>query len=305
MWRKVLQICKDVKKTKWFFVLYLSICVNVFLFSNSIEMPEMPLMPSMPSVNFDGSFYKPTLPGIGSRSGVNKKDKSDSSDNSTVISSGEDVDSFLSNMLNDDSTLTANDISSLYDSGLFSDLGSLSSVLMPSNNYVTTTKTNTLLQNILNQLNELKKEKNTASPEQQQSFSDNKKDSENFDVRNPSILRFKINSYDIRDSLVEVFLSAPEPDGSFLLTADRNYLADGKTRSETFYLLFKNRKTAVSPDSYVVIPSLVQNYNNENSFIYRLCQINDLTAEKIGNLVVMKYSNNKFSVDLLIDLDQK
>ena len=303
IYKSVEMIKKVLKKSV---VLFSVFSIGSFGFCQGVSMPSMPEMPSMPSISFDGSFYKPTLPENMMGDLKMQENKSGKVENETVIKSGDDIGDLYTALQTNNSTLTANDISDLYTSGLFTDLGSLGTnpLGLNNSNYITTTKTNILLQEVLNELNELKQVQKNASPEERNDFNDNLKDSENFKQKNPSILRFKINDYDIRDSLVDVFLSRPEEDGSFLMTGDRKYVANGKSRTETFYLLFKNEKTAGASTGYKVYPSISQDYKNTNSFVYKLCQIDDLGAEKIGNLVVLKYEGFNFKADLLIDLDQ-
>lgn len=273
------------------------------LFSIGIEMPSMPSMPKMPSISADGEFYRPEIPSSMMKQNNNKKEIKNENTENQVQSAKQSEDLFTS-LLTNDSTLTANDISSLYSSGLFEDLTSLGGIV-PETNYLTTTSTNVLLQQILNQLNELKTKQKNAAPEKIIEAADSQKDSANFKQRNPAILRFRINDFDIKGSLVEVFLSKPDKDGSFLLTGDRKYTADQRTRSETFYFLFKPEKTVGSSVTYKVIPSVVQDYLNVNSFVYKLAQISDLVAEKTGNLVVLRYSGKDITADLLVDLDEQ
>ena len=200
--------------------------------------------------------------------------------------------------------LTANDISSLYDSGLFSNLSSLGSTGNLAN-YSTSTSTNVLLQQVLNSLNDLKQQQQSASAKERNELNAVKTDAENFKKREPSILRFKINGYNIADSLTKVFFSETEPDGSFLLSADRRYFVNQQTRTETFYMLFKTVSSKGSSITYKVQPSIVQDSKNENSYIYRLSNVKNLTAEKTGNLVVLHFSSDPLNADLLLDIDNK
>jgi hypothetical protein len=157
----------------------------------------------------------------------------------------------------------------------------------------------------LNGLNDLKKQQQTASAKEKNELNAVKADSENFKHREPSILRFKINGYDIADSLTKVFFSDTEPDGSFLLTGDRRYFVNQQVRTETFYMLFKTVSSNGSSLTYRVQPSIVQDYKNENSYVYKLANVKNLTAEKTGNLVVMHFTGDSVSADLLLDIDSK
>lgn len=281
---------------------------NACLFGQSIEMPAMPeapAMPSMPSVSGSGSFYTPTFP---SSSGTSKSAsaKTDSSTKSseTVLSDGTTTSDVLSSLLGvNTSTLTASDISSLYDSGLFSRLSGLDSTSSLSS-YSTSATTNVLLQQVLNSLNDLKSKQNNASAAEKQVLENTQTDSETFKQREPTILRFKINGYNIADSLTKVFFSEPEADGSFLLTADRKYYSNQKLMTETFYMLFKTVSSTGSSVFYKVQPAIVQDNKNENSFVYKLMNKHNLTAEKTGNLVVM-HVNDDLTADMLLDIDKR
>ena len=50
---------------------------------------------------------------------------------------------------------------------------------------------------------------------------------------------------------------------------------------------------------------IVQDSKNENSYIYKLSNVKNLTAEKTGNLVVMHFSSDPLNADLLLDIDNK
>lgn len=298
MWRKVLQIFKCIGAAGIFLV-------NAALLSaQTIEMPAMPNMPSMPTISSSGSFYTPSIPYQGNSGNKTTSTKTDSSKSETVITDANNPLSLYSALLNDTSTLTASDISSLYDSGLFTDLSSLSGATSLSN-YATTSTTNILLQQVLNNLNELKAEQKKATPEEKNELENVQTDSKTFKTREPSILRFRINGYNIADSLTTVFFSDAEPDGTFLLTADRRYFANQQTLTETFYMLFRATSSAGSTIQYKVQPSIVQSVKNENSYVYKLSEIKNLTAEKTGNLVVLHYNDDKFTADMLLDIDRK
>lgn len=293
--------------------LLLVFSVTLPLFAESIEMPEMPSMPSvsdMPEVSIpilDNDFYKPTMPANPGKSKKADADNtSDTSLNETVLTDATTSDDLLTTLLTNSSTLTAKDISTLYDSGLFTDVTSLGSTTLGSSLLDTSSSsaaTNVLLQQVLNSLNDMKAEQKKNTVAQKEALNDAQTDLQTFKKREPSILRFKINGYNIADSLTTVFFSEPDSDGTFLLTADRKYYADRKNRTETFYLLFKAVKNSGSSVSYEVQPSIVQDYKNENSFIYRLSKQTKLKAEKTGNLVVL-HQEGELNVDLLVNIDK-
>ena len=298
-----------------FFVFLGSFCFAQNDFSG-MEMPEMPQMPEisgmpqMPSIG--GGFYKPEIPNVKNQ---NKKIKKEitSGETEAVLSENKNTNDFVSSLLSSNSNLTAQDISSLYDYGLFDDISSLTGLTGESSSVNsllglgtgTTDSTNILLQQILTSLEELKKENKKSSEAEKESQNDLQEDSQIFKSRNPHILRFKINGYNIMDSISTVFISKPETDGSFLLTADRIYYVNQKQRKETFYILFKAVKSNGSSTTFQVEPEIAQDFKNENSFIYKLAKKSDLVAKKTGNLVVINTcsSSNDMQIDLLIDID--
>ena len=280
------------------------LCCGLYAQSqNTVEMPEMPQMPSMPTLG--GGFYTPSFPTRPNSSG-NKKDTAEASKekSESVLTEALTPESILSSALIKGNTLTANDISSLYDSGLFTNISSLSTSDSLAN-YSTSTSTNVLLQQVLNSLNDLKKQQQSASAKEKNELNATKADAETFKKREPSILRFKINGYNISDSLTKVFFSDTEADGSFLLTGDRKYFVGQQVRTETFYMLFKTVSSNGSTLTYKVQPSIVQDHKNDNSYVYKLAAVKNLTAEKTGNLVVMHFTGDSLSVDLLLDIDSK
>lgn len=280
----------------------LLLCSGLFtaVFAQSIEMPEMPSMPTV-----GGGFYTPSFPSRPNKPKPAATDSDSSKDkNESVLTEAITPGSVLTSALSKGNTLTATDISSLYDSGLFSNISSLGAVDSLSN-YSTSTSTNVLLQQVLNSLNELKKEQQGASAKEKNELNAVKTDSETFKKREPSILRFKINGYNIADSLTKVFFSDTEADGSFLLTGDRKYFVGQQVRTETFYMLFKTVSSNGSSLTYRVQPSIVQDYKNENSYVYRLAAVKNLTAEKTGNLVVIHFTGDSVNADVLLDIDSK
>lgn len=303
-----MQVCKTKKAIKFFILL---ICCFMYgtavVFAQettSLDMPEMPDMPTMPKVG--DSFYRPSFPTRPNASSSKKSSALETANekNEAVLTEALTPDSLLTSVLTSGNTLTAYDISSLYDSGLFSNISSLGT-LDSLTNYTTSTSTNVLLQQVLNSLNELKKQQQSASAKEKNELNAVKTDAENFKKREPSILRFKINGYNIADSLTKVFFSDTEADGTFLLTGDRHYFVGQQARTETFYMLFKTVSSNGSSVTYKVQPSIVQDSRNENSYVYKLSSVKNLTAEKTGNLVVMHFSGDSLNADLLLDIDSK
>lgn len=277
--------------------------------ASQIQMPSMPevTMPSMPTLNSE--FYRPQMPSYKNQA-QNKKQNNQNNQtqkntqanvqnqnavpNATNQSNQNMIQSLLGTQF---SSLSAMDISSLYDSGLFTDLSSL-------NNSNQNANTNLILQQILTSLEELKQQQNTLPSSEKNVAINAQKDSQNFKERTPSILRFKINGYVLLDSLKTVFFSKMEPDGSFLLTCDRVYYLNQQERKETIYLLFKAVKQNGSTTTYAVVPTLMQDKENVNSFLYKMCLNTDIVAQKTGNLVAIHLNKENFSMDMLLDVDK-
>ena len=286
-----MQVCKLI-----FGLAGLVLCSTVY--AQSISNPEMPAMPAMPGMpSLETPFYTPSFP---SNSVVPKKksnkNETTETEKQSVITNNDNTDDIVSTLMNNSSILSASDITSLYDSGMFNNLSSLSGTTAASS-------TNVLLQQVLTSLEELKTQQKNASPVQRQQLENAQEDSQNFKQREPQILRFRINGYDIKDSLTTVFFSEPEADGTFLLTGDRRYFTNQKSRTETFYLMFKAVKSNGSVTTFDVQPSIVQDALNENSFVYKFSKIENLKAEKTGNLVVL-HADDGLKVDLLLDIDK-
>lgn len=291
-----MQICKTSILIGCLFVL-----ASGALYSQAMpSMPEMPVVtsPSMPSMPSVGSpYYKPQMPGYNNSSSTTSQSSSTStqSTSSSTTSSAKTAQT-LSTLTTASLTdsLSASDVSTLYNSGLFDNLSSILGTGVSSSD----SSTNLLLQEILVSLNELKQQ-NTSVIQSSQTQTQNA----SFKEREPSILRFKVNGNSIVDSFKTVFFSESEADGTFLLTADRVYYVNQKAQKETIYLLFKTKRSNGSTTIFTVVPTLIQDTKNENSFLYRMCEQTDIEAQKTGNLVAVHLSRDQFSLDILLDLD--
>lgn len=293
------------------FVLFFAVCFP--LYAQSISMPEMPSMVEMPSVSMpstDGTFYTPSVPSFYNgktnplnRTSTNNNTKAESgegeSKTTSTASSGSSGSAastnlnLLTSILYGDDYLTASDLNSLSTSGSLSSLTALTGLSALSTTGTTSGTSNVILTEILNSINELKEgQKKLESSKVSSSTAQNVS----------KVLRFRINGYDLLSGLQEVYFSTPESDGSFLLTADRTYQADRRTRTETLYLLFRFAGNSGTARTYKVEATVMQDYENENSLVYKLCQGGTLSAVKTGNLVVMNGTQNGVSCDILLDI---
>ena len=114
-----------------------------------------------------------------------------------------------------------------------------------------------------------------------------------------------MNNYDILKTCGKIYISDIQHDGSFLVTGDRRYMSDGKNRTETFHMLFKNSSGEHSAVNYNAATSVTQDYLNEYSFLYQLSKRPQLSAVRTGNLVTMRTNDQDWKMELLIDLGEK
>lgn len=210
------------------------------------------------------------------------------------------------------SAVTAADLTTLANKGLLNNFYSLlgssgNGALLPggittgglssggiSSGAALPSSSNAMLEKILSELADVKKQNAEAvkSNEEQPLASSAR----------PGILRFIVNGYDVLSSCRAVYFSDVGEDGTFLLTGDRTYTANGQKRMETFYLLFRPAGTTGFSAQYKVECSVVQDYTNVHSFMYRLASLGNLSAVKTGNLVSMRTSDPNCRADLLIDI---
>ncbi|MCR4734309.1 MAG: hypothetical protein K5829_04820 [Treponema sp.] len=290
-----MQIFKTKKSLLISFLIFSSFLNN--LMAQEIQMPVMPTMPDMPKIG--ESFYHPTFT-VKTNNKKSEKEKTDTEETKELLlSNGQTTEEYLADMMNKNNLLSAQDISNLYNTGSFASLSSL----VGEKSISQISRTDTLLNQILTSLDDLKKTQNQSSDADKQKFQNQQQDSEVFKRRTPSVLRFRINGFDVADSLTKVFFSEPEADGSFLFTADRKYFVSRKPRTESFYVLFKSIKSNGSSTTYNLTTNLSQDQKNENSFIYKMAHQKELTAEKTGNLVVIHCDKEDFKMDLLLDID--
>ena len=297
-------------------LLFCSVLFSESLFSQEkLDMPPMPKMPDMPSISFpeySTSFYRPAMPENYKKENANDKNKPEKdaaeTDKTEKTKQKNPQNTLMKALISGEDVLSASDISSLYELGMFGDVSSIMGYGQTdySSAFSSTNTTNLMLQQVLNELEEMKEsqKKEAESDSGKLEQKEIHQDIQNFRQREPSILRFRINGYNIADSLSTVFFSEPDVDGSFLLTADRKYFANQQPRTETFYFLFKTMKGNGTTTTYEVTPSIVQDRTNTNSFVYQLCQQKNLTAEKTGNLIVFHYTSDDFNADMLLDLDK-
>lgn len=305
-----MQICKS-----HIIAASLSFIFNIAVFSQ-VKMPEMPSMtnisdgPAMPRISaptLGSKFYVPGNVYSNKKNEVIIKSVNEAQDSVGRLNSVKNADdsSNISKKITESlsSRLTAKDISSLGTDGLF---GSVYGLLGEDSAILRKTmqpdfSSDVLLSKIMDQLNELKKQ-NENLTEQIKNSSVKIEENVPVVIQQPKILRFVVNGYNIMETCRTVYFSKKDYDGSFLLTGDRRYTSDNKSRDETFYFLFKTDGNCGTSAGYNVEPQIVQDYKNEYSFLYQLSKKHNLKAEKTGNLVSLKCTEPAWNFDLLLDI---
>ena len=264
-----------------------------------------PSMPTVSSPTIGSGFYVPTFQNQGLNVGKKKDSKSESNDGSEQA---EEKKIEVAKKL--PSTLTASEISALSSMGL---LGNITGSALPGSIYTTqtTSETKEILEKVLTEIEEIKKntkELPAAKPvtivASAPVVSSNTLSSA-AEKASSRILRFSVNNYDILKTCGKIYISDIQHDGSFLVTGDRRYMSDGKNRTETFHMLFKNSSGEHSAVNYNAATSVTQDYLNEYSFLYQLSKRPQLSAVRTGNLVTMRTNDQDWKMELLIDLGEK
>ena len=264
-----------------------------------------PSMPTVSSPTIGSGFYVPTFQNQGLNVGKKKDSKSESNDGSEQA---EEKKSKVAKKL--PSTLTASEISALSSMGL---LGNITGSALSGSIYTTqtTSETKEILEKVLTEIEEIKKntkELPAAKPvtivASAPVVSSNTLSSA-AEKASSRILRFSVNNYDILKTCGKIYISDIQHDGSFLVTGDRRYMSDGKHRTETFHMLFKNSSGEHSAVNYNAATSVTQDYLNEYSFLYQLSKRPQLSAVRTGNLVTMRTNDQDWKMELLIDLGEK
>ena len=286
----------------------------------SVSAPTMPTV-SAPSIGNDyyvpgsKSFYSgpqgyPEYPGV--RNGLaSRTNQTATAPAQTATAAGTKKDAsstgLLSAATNSKSLfagLTASDLNDMSSRGLLGQvsglLGGKSAADVLSGSAVSgganSSMDSILLQQILGQLTELKNQnEKPAVNGAAVSFTQEGK-------AGSKILRFSVNGDDVLSTCRDIYFSTQESDGSFLLTGDRKYEADGTSNSETFYLLFRVNGANQGITRYFVTPEVTQNVEDTCSVMYQLAQKTNLTARRTGNLISMRANDADWKLDVLLSM---
>ena len=280
-------------------------------------MPSSPSMPalSMPKVG-SGEFYSPSskdfYSGISTSSTTVKSTAStDTAQNTTSAAAQSQAFSQNTSALQTQAltvpfltqsetqqltdTLTAGNINSLNNMGLLSSLQNvLSSKYTASQASADAIKPDStqILEQILTELNALK------SQVSQNALAENAAKEESIS----KILRFTVNGYDVKATCREIFISDTDTNKSFVISGDRRYQSDGRTRTETFYILFLTEGSKDGIMKYGVTTEVSQDTENPYSFLYQLSKRGKVTANRTGNFVSLRINDDAWKFDMLISL---
>ncbi len=297
MLRKVLKISKTVVKV--FSLAVFFTCAFYADGEDSISMPSSPAMPSVSVPQISNGFY---IPGSSDFYSGQKSTTAASSATSSKTSSTSSSTQNQANAAQIANTQQAQDItSSLVNSALSNSLAG--SLTENGNSLINSSQ-------ILNSLSSLLAGKSgttgtgqlfTTSAqniEQAAKTAENTSSAQN--SRSPSILRFLINGTDMIPFCKTVFFSSAETDGSFLLTGDCRYELNGKTRNETFFLLFRSTGSKNATQEFSVTASVFQDKEDSSTYLYALTKISSLTAQKTGSLISLKSKENGTVLNMLL-----
>ena len=274
-------------------------------------------MPSMPEIS-GPSLSMPTMPQIQPHTEQTQPQKTPAetanAKTSGQTASGTKLTASTLSKLSSESGLGT--ISSLLGGNSLNGLSSLygtDSTLNAAQGLLTnSTGDSVLLAEILEKLNSiaenLEKNGNTSSAAAETSATQTASGAaaENADKKEPavykgdfSISRFKVCGHNLLSSFKEIYFSKPEEDGSFLLTIDRSYSDGSRPRSETVYLFFTPDKSSEKGKFQLTI-ELMQDFENPNSFLYRLKESSPYAVKRTGNTYSLISKSKDFSAELLI-----
>ena len=283
-------------------------------FSQSVTAPAISTIQSptlgsgfyTPNSSTNPAYRGPNSPYASKQNSSSQEKQNTTLSESAENNSSDETTDFLS-------TLTASDIALLSQKGLLDQLGTLLGT--DSTNLTSGTSISNLysakssdastekLTQLIKQIEELKRQQAladvvpvTPNPKEEARVVAVLKKTP------PHLLRFSVNGYDILKTCRTVYISDVQDDGTFLVTGDRKYLSDGKTRSETFHILFTLSNTNKGASSYSAATAVTQDEFNQYSFMYELSQRANMNATRTGNLVSMRTDDPQWKLELLIDL---
>ncbi len=116
--------------------------------------------------------------------------------------------------------------------------------------------------------------------------------------QNGKIIRFWANSQNLLNATTDVYFSSKTDDGSFFLTGQHRNQLNGNVNMETFYISVNQ----ISSRRHLCEISLLQDFEDTDSVLYRLAQISPVEAQVTGNLVSIKVTAANLKADILLDV---
>lgn len=316
-----MQVCKFIFGA--FAVLALNVCA--FAQSSMFDMT----MPTVSSPTIGNGFYVPGNNANSIYTGPSRKNSAKTSDSVAAESSESDKNTLMADSLASEteasksqlSSISASDLSLLSQKGLLGQLGSIFDDRSYSyeNAYKTgsSEETNRLLKKVLSRLEEIKgngevADATTRPMTTEASVKETSMQPATSNVSTPdrslnsksNLLRFTVNGYDILRSCRTVYISDVQKDGTFLVTGDRRYNANGRMMNETFHILFKAKPDSSDCSNYTSATAVTQDVVNPNSFLYQLSQRKNMEATRTGNFVSMRTTDSNWKLELLVDLGE-
>ncbi|MCR5762861.1 MAG: hypothetical protein K6G00_05700 [Treponema sp.] len=302
-----MQVCKFISGA----IFILSLSSFSFAQSSMFDMS----MPTVSSPTIGNGFYVPGNMSNYVYTGPSKKVSSSISSSSSASSSSV---AEVADKEDDLASISASDLSLLSQKGLLGQLGSILDERSYSydNAYKadSSDETNKLLKKILNRLEAIKGEEGSAK---KASLAASNSDSETESVEvsesvsagdaksaKSNLLRFTVNGYDVLRTCRTVYISDVQKNGTFLVTGDRRYNANGRMMNETFHILFKAKPDSSDCSSYTSATAVTQDVENTGSFLYQLANRKNMDAVRTGNFVSMRTSDSDWKLELLVDLGE-
>ena len=109
------------------------------------------------------------------------------------------------------------------------------------------------------------------------------------------LIRLRINGREIKNDVIATFCSSPSASGSFLYSADRQFIINSAELNETVYFLCRKQDI----NHYEITIDLRQDIVNTNSFLYKLAALSPLLVTKTSDILFWHYTANGLEIELV------
>ena len=109
------------------------------------------------------------------------------------------------------------------------------------------------------------------------------------------LIRLRINGREIKNDVIATFCSSPAASGSFLYSADRQFIVNSAELNETVYFLCRKQDI----NHYEITIDLRQDIVNTNSFLYKLAALSPLSVTKTSDILFWHYTANGLEIELV------